>query len=173
MPRIIKLTNTQLKEAEGDNFVYLDSDNDKPSCDGNSHVSVDGKIDDDTVGNPTTSDDVSKMTSPQSYNRFYGYSSSCRNSMREGVDVNKDNVDDFYNNDELDLLSNGNENDNLVKIPQGVDYKTNVLLDAISNLMPKQQAIVLNKILENVNMNSIPYQWKKELIMKLFSNNKN
>ena len=92
--------------------------------------------------------------------------------MREGVDVNNDNVDDFYNNDELDILSNGDNNDNLIQIPQGVDYKTNMLVDAMNNLNPKQQAIVINKILENVDMNSIPYRWKKELIMKLLSNNK-
>ena len=92
--------------------------------------------------------------------------------MREGVDVNNDNVDDFYNNDELDILSNGDNNDNLIQIPQGVDYKTNMLVAAMNNLNSKQQAIVINKILENVDMNSIPYRWKKELIMKLLSNNK-
>ena len=90
----------------------------------------------------------------------------------ESVDVNNDNVDDFYNNDELDILSNGDNNDNLIQIPQGVDYKTNMLVDAMNNLNSKQQAIVINKILENVNMNDIPYRWKKELIMKLLSNNK-
>ena len=93
--------------------------------------------------------------------------------MREGVDINKDNVDDFYNNDELDTLSNGDINDNLTKIPQGVEYKTDVLIDAIDTLQPKQQAIVLNKILENLDMSSIPYMWKKELIKKLMTNNKN
>ena len=47
-----------------------------------------------------------------------------------------------------------------------------MLVDAMNNLNSRQQAIVINKILENVNMNGIPYRWKKELIMKLLSNNK-
>lgn len=173
MAKIIKLTYRQLREAEGSDFTYLDTDNDKASCDGKSQISVDGKIDNDTVGDTTTNDKIASVLTPQSYNRFHSYGSLYGRNMREGVDINKDNVDDFYNNDELDILSNGDINDNLTKIPQGVEYKTDVLIDAIDTLQPKQQAIVLNKILENLDMSSIPYMWKKELIRKLMTNNKN
>ena len=172
MPRIIKLTKRQLKETDISDFDYIDDENDMPSRIGQSQISVDGKVDDTESGDTLIGDRVAKSMTPQTYSRFNNYSNGYSHRMREGVDVNKDNVDDFYNNDELDMLSNGDNNDNLIKIPQGVDYKTNMLVAAMNNLNSKQQAIVINKILENVDMNSIPYRWKKELIMKLLSNNK-
>lgn len=172
MPRIIKLTKQQLKETDNGDFDYIDNENDMPSSIGQSQISVDGKVDDTKSGNTLIGDRIAKSMTPQTYSRFNNYSNSYCHRMREGVDVNNDNVDDFYNNDELDILSNGDNNDNLIQIPQGVDYKTNMLVDAMNNLNSKQQAIVINKILENVNMNGIPYRWKKELIMKLLSNNK-
>ena len=92
--------------------------------------------------------------------------------MREGVELDQSN--DFYdmkgfNNSELNTLTNGNSKDNLVKIPQSIEKKLDVLLDSIkqSNLTPKQQAIVLNKIIEELDYDNIPNQWKKELINDL------
>ena len=160
MPRIIKLTKQQLKETDNGDFDYIDDENDMPSSIGQSQISVDGKVDDTESGDTLIGDRIAKSMTPQTYSRFNNYSNGYCHRMREGVDVNNDNVDDFYNND------------NLIQIPQGVDYKTNMLVDAMNNLNSKQQAIVINKILENVNMNGIPYRWKKELIMKLLSNNK-
>ena len=172
MPRIIKLTKQQLKETDNGDFDYIDDENDMPSSIGQSQISVDGKVDDTESGDTLIGDRIAKSMTPQTHSRFNNYSNGYCHRMREGVDVNNDNVDDFYNNDELDILSNGDNDDNLIQIPQGVDYKTNMLVDAMNNLNSKQQAIVINKILENVNMNGIPYRWKKELIMKLLSNNK-
>ena len=100
MAKIIKLTYRQLREAEVSDFTYLDTDNDKASCDGKSHISVDGKIDNDTVGDTTTNDKIASVLTPKSQNRFHSYGSLYGRNMREGVDINKDNVDDFYNNDE-------------------------------------------------------------------------
>lgn len=171
MPRIIKLTRKQLGEADDGDFDYIDNDNDLPPSQGQSQISVDGKLNDVDYGNTLIGDKVAGSMTPQTYSRFNNYSNSRPRGMREGVDINNDNVDDFYNNDELDILSNGDNGDNLVKIPQGVDYKTDALVSAISNLNAKQQAIVLNKILENVNLSGIPYKWRKELIMKITSNN--
>ena len=82
--------------------------------------------------------------------------------------------DDFYDvkgfhNAELNTLTNDNDKDNLVKIPQSIERKLDILLDSIkqSNLTPKQQAIVLNKIIEELDYDNIPNQWKKELINDL------
>ena len=92
--------------------------------------------------------------------------------MREGVELDQSN--DFYDmkgfyNAELNTLTNGDSKDNLVKIPQSIEKKLDVLLDSIkqSNLTPKQQAIVLNKIIEELDYDNIPNQWKKELINDL------
>lgn len=152
-------------------FLYLDTNNDRSPSDADSHISVDGKIDDTTSGDTLTGDKVAHSLTPQWYNRYRSYANLQGRCMREGVDVDNDGVDDFYNNDELDILSNGNDNDNLCKIPQGVERKTDILVDAIKPLNTRQQAIVINKILENVNMSDIPYSWRKELMMKLLSNN--
>ena len=69
------------------------------------------------------------------------------------TDNNKDGVDDFYNNDELDIMSNGDERDNLECISNTVDTRTDNLVNLIKQLPPKKQAIVLNKILENMDLN--------------------
>lgn len=172
MPRIIKLTKRQLTETDEGDFSYVDDENGMPSSIGQTQISVDGKVSDTESGDTLIGDRVANTLTPQSYSRFSHYTNGYRHGMREGVDVNNDNVDDFYNNDELDILSNGDDKDNLVKIPEGVDYKTDMLVDAMSSLSSKQQAIVINKILENIDMSSLPYNWKKELMMKLLSNNK-
>lgn len=152
-------------------FLYLDTDNDRSPSDADSHIGVDGKIDDTTSGNTLTADKVANSLTPQWYNRYRSYTNLQGRCMREGVDLDNDNVDDFYNHDELDILSNGKDNDNLCKIPQGVERKTDILVDSISQLTAKQQGIVINKILDNVDMSSLPYSWRKELMMKLLSNN--
>lgn len=156
---------------DSSDFLYLDTDNDRSPSDADSHISVDGKIDDTTSGNTLTGDKIANSLTPQWYNRYRSYANLQGRCMREGVDLDNDNVDDFYNHDELDILSNGKDNDNLCKIPQGVERKTDILVDSISQLTVKQQGIVINKILDNVDMSSLPYSWRKELMMKLLSNN--
>lgn len=156
---------------DSSDFLYLDTGNDRSPSDADSHISVDGKIDDTTSGNTLTADKVANSLTPQWYNRYRSYANLQGRCMREGVDLDNDNVDDFYNHDELDILSNGKDNDNLCKIPQGVERKTDILVDSISQLTAKQQGIVINKILDNVDMSSLPYSWRKELMMKLLSNN--
>lgn len=172
MSRVIKLTKKQLQEMDTSDFLYLDTNNDKCSSDAESHISVDGKIDDTTSGDTLISDKIANSLTPQWYNRYRSYANLQGRCMREGVDLDNDNVDDFYNSEELDILSNNKDNDNLCKISQGVERKTDMLVDSISSLTAKQQGIVINKILDNVDLSSLPYSWKKELMMKLFSNNK-
>ena len=65
------------------------------------------------------------------------------------------------------MLSDDNEENDLIKIPVGVDRKSDMLLDAAKELTPKQQAMVLNKMIEELDTDNIPYMWKKELIEKL------
>jgi hypothetical protein len=71
--------------------------------------------------------------------------------------------------DNIDILSNGNPDDNLVVIPQDVQHKIDLLINIVkqNNLKPKQQAIVLNKMVEELDTENIPYQWKKILMDKL------
>lgn len=99
----------------------------------------------------------------------------------EGVDPTKsdtDNngIDDFYDDTtkEMDIYSNDVDNDNLTKVPQTIQSRVEALAKQIesNNLTPKQQAIVLNKIIEALKLKDIPTSWKKTLMMKVFANNK-
>lgn len=174
MAKNIKITEEQYKLIEADfdkQFNYVNADDDTKHYDGLVNVSSDGKLDINTNASvKTTGDNEAAMLTPQSWSRYrtYGNLYPRPASMRESEE------NDFYDTNsvpsksaELDILSDGNENDDLVKIPAGVDKKSDILLDAVKSLSPKQQAIVLNKMIEGLDTDNIPYQWKKELIEKL------
>ena len=174
MPKNIKITEKQykmLQEEIDDSFTYF-SDSDTKPYDGQVNISANGKIDGETNAKPTTADKVQHSLTPQGYGRYRSYGNISPRTMREGVEIDKSN--DFYdvkgfNNTELNVLTNGNDKDNLVKIPQSIERKLDILLDSIkqNRLTPKQQAIVLNKIIEELDYDNIPNQWKKELINDL------
>ena len=174
MPKNIKITEEQYKkilESTEDDFSYL-SNNDTKPYDGQVNITANGKIEPDKNAKPVTADKVQHSLTPQSYRRYRSYGNISPRCMREGVEINQSN--DFYdvkgfNNKELNTLTDKDDKDNLVKIPKGVETKINILLDSIKslNLSPKQQAIVLNKIIEALDYDAIPNQWKKELINDL------
>lgn len=168
--RIIKLTRQQLTEAENAAFGYLDN-GDFKQYSGQSEISVAGKKDDEEWGNPKTSDNFADKMTAQTYNRYCGKAFK-PHTLRED-DANKDGVDDFYNNPELDTLGNETTDDDLVKIPVSVQRKVNILIDSMKILAPKQQAIVLNKIIESFDLSTIPYAWLKELRLKINTRRKN
>lgn len=178
MAKNIKITERQykmLQEASDEDFSYFKDDDTKP-YDGQVNITANGKTNPETNAKPVTGDKVQRSMTPQGYARYRSYGNIYPRTMQEGInptkDQNSDGVDDFYNHNELDILSNGNQNDNLVKIPSGIDTKTQILIDAINSnhLNPKQQAIVLNKLIETLNLSTIPYSWKKELMLKLKAN---
>jgi hypothetical protein len=74
-------------------------------------------------------------------------------------DTDNNGVDDFFEKPELD---NSSKND-IVQIPQGVQRKVDLLLSDMKRLSPKQQAIVLDKIIENLNLSSLPPSYLKNL----------
>lgn len=161
----IKITESQLYEAQQDAFEYLTNSDTVPS-DGQKNTSVGGKLNNKENGAPITTDDFASMTTTQGYNRYGAIGNTFTRGLTE-TDNNKDGVDDFYNNDELDIMSNGDETDNLEGISNTVDTRTDTLVNLIKQLPPKKQAIVLNKILENMDLNGLSYNWKKELAKKL------
>lgn len=174
MSKNIKITEKQYKmlQEEIDNdFIYF-TDNDTKPYDGQVNITTNGKIDGETNAKPTTADKVQQSLTPQGYGRYRCYGNISPRTVREGVEIGQS--DDFYdmkgfNNPELNTLTNDDNKDNLVKIPQSIERKLDILLDSIkqSNLTPKQQAIVLNKIIEELDYDTIPNQWKKELINDL------
>lgn len=163
MRKTIVLTEKQIKEFVGDEFTYLDDSN-IPNYNGQSEISVSGYKERDKFGDPQTTDNIANQMSPQYYASMGQRKIS---TMRE--DVNGDGVDDFYNNEQMDVLGDGDEDNNLTNIPQSVNVKLDSLLQQMkdNNLSPKQHAMVLNKLIEDINTTDIPYRWKKELILKL------
>ena len=93
----IKLTESQLYEAQQDAFEYL-TNSDTIHNDGQKNVSVGGKLNDKENGSPITTDDFASMTTTQGYNRYGAIGNTYTRGLTE-TDNNKDGVDDFYNNE--------------------------------------------------------------------------
>lgn len=172
--RIVKLTEKQIKEMNDQSFTYID-----PESNGvksmQSLVSAGGKLDDKEFAHPLTTDKAASSVSQQGYNRFNSFNGYVRR-IREAEhqpdeDDDNDGVDDFYADKRLDTLGNDTSNDDLTTIPQSVLNKIDLLQQAVNNasLSPKQQAIVLNKVIESLNITDIPYNWVKELLLKIKS----
>lgn len=172
MGKNIKISEEQykmLQEASEDVFSYV-TDSDFKPFDGQSSITADGKIDGETPSdNRLTGDKVAQMRTIDGWNRYRTYGGAHATTMRESDEKN-----DFYDmkgfeNNQLNTLTNGNDKDNLTKIPFSVEQKLNILLDSIkkSNLNARQQGIILNKVIETLDYDSIPNQWKKELINDL------
>ena len=177
--RVIRLSQEQLHEVAASNYEYLSDIQLKP-YNGQSEVSANGAMGISEPGAPTTTDDTGKNITPQGYNRFgtgyrpYYYREvdtdlNDYDELSESIylneeDKNNDNVDDYYENDQsMDILSDGNPNDNLVKIPVGVQNKLEALITTMrsANLSPKACAIVAIKFLKDMNTSALPYNWKR------------
>lgn len=169
MARTIKITERQLKEQES-NIIGL-YDTGELEYKGNAEVSADGKTDKKNYSKAHTGDDFASANCPQAYNRYgcYGYWHGRISRLKEEAtnDTDNDGIDDFYNDKEIDILGNGDETDNLAKIPKGIDDKLNILLNDCASLTAKQKAIVLNKILETFDISTLGYKTKKLLLKKL------
>lgn len=171
MSKNIKITEKQYKllQETDETFTYVGDTESKP-FDGYGNITADGKIDGETAApEKTTADRIGKMRSVDGWNRYRSYGNVYPTTMRE-----QDERNDFYDvngfqSKELNILTNDNEKDNLIKIPYSIEHKLNILLDSIKelNLTPKQQGIILNKVIETLDYDAIPNQWKKELINDL------
>lgn len=176
MKRIIKVTESQLRETEGEAFKYLDSTDDTKPYNGQSTISAQGKLNGEENGEPIFTDRIGKERTPQSWARYRSYGNV--KTMSESFnDKDNDNVPDFYENigdmGGLDTLSDGDEDNNLTMIPKSVDNKLDILNASMQNLSPKQKAMVINNILEKNDISTLPNAWKKELMYKLTSNKDN
>lgn len=187
MKRIIKVTESQLRETEGDAFKYLDVNDDSKPFNGQSTITAQGKIDGEENAEPIFTDRIGKQRTPQSWSRYRMYGSinkpahaEPKNELDEGVSFNDNDdngVDDYYENvgdmGGLDILSDGDNDNNLTVMPKGIDNKLDILINTMSNLTSKQKAMVVNTFLEKCDISQIPNAWKKELIYKISSNKDN
>lgn len=166
--RIIKITEAQLREAEGDAFKYLDANDDTKPYNGQSTITANGKLNGEENGEPIFTDRISKQRTPQAWARYRMYGNinmrphAEQDNFNEGVAVSDGNIENNGINDfdekvammgqgnGLETMSDGNSNNNLCVIPNGIDRATDILINQISqyNLNPKQIAMVLDKIQE-------------------------
>lgn len=186
MRRIIKITEAQLREAEGDAFKYLDVSDDTKPFDGQSTITAQGKLDGDENGEPIFTDRVARQRTPQSWARYRMYGNINKpasaepknvvmNMFNEGVslqgDENGDGIDDMFSDvakmgKDTEALSDGDKLNNLSVIPDGIDRKTDILINAMkqSNLTPKQIAIVINKLQDSFPEIANNSQFVKKLL---------
>lgn len=174
MRRIIKITESQLREAEGNAFKYIDANDDAKPFNGQSTITAQGKIDGETNAEPIFTDRIGRQRQGWARYRMYGNINKPAHAeptyifdrgLEEGVaidtdlqgDANKDGIDDMYQNvasmgqgEGVETMSNGNPMDNLCVIPAGIDRLTDMLIDSINQhqLNPKQIATVLDKVQE-------------------------
>lgn len=172
--KIIKLTEKQLREVEGEAFKYLDASNDTKPYNGQSTITAQGKLNGEEDAEPIFTDRISKQRSPQAWSRYRMYGNINKPPhadqknilddyyMSEGValqgDKDADGIDDTYTNvasmgqgNGVETMSDGDSTNNLCVLPNDVDRKTNMLIDTIKqhNLNPKQIATVLDKFQES------------------------
>ena len=170
----------------------MDTTDDTTPYNGQSTITAQGKLNGEENGEPIITDRIGKQRTPQSWARYRAYgninmyphkdkSNFINDNLDEGISVgdDKDNdgVPDHYENvgdmGGLDILSDGDDSNNLTVIPKSVDVKLELLNKAMENLSPKQKAMVINNFLEQNDISQIPNAWKKTLMYKVSSNNDN
>lgn len=172
MKRVIKITETQLRETEGEAFKYLDTSDDTNPFNGQSAITAQGKLNGEENAEPIFTDRIGKQRTPQAWARYrvYGNINQAPHAnannidlFNEGVSVSDGNIKNNGINDfdeeigmmgmgnGVETLSDNNNNNNLCVIPNGIDKATDRLINMIGNynLNPKQIAMVLDKIQES------------------------
>lgn len=169
MKRIIKITENQLLEADGDAFHYLDANDGAKPFNGQSTITAQGKLNGEENSEPIFTDRIGKQRTAQSWARYRMYgninkpASTEPRGINEGValktslqgDTNKDGIDDIFTDvasmgqgNGVEALTDGDELNNLTVIPKEVERRIKLLVDSIreNNLSPKKIAMVVNKL---------------------------
>jgi len=154
--RLIKITEKQLREVEGFNYF---SGSDMPNGDGNTHISVGGRYDGNEMAKPIDGNDIASSETANSYNRYYDRSHGITRNLREDIVENQDLDGDNDNNGIKDNAEtpefDDNPNNDIVQIPQGVEYKEQMLAKAVKTLTPKQQGVVLKRFTDDLNLKGL------------------
>lgn len=178
MKRVIKITEAQLRETEGEAFKYLDTNDDTTPFNGQSTITAQGKLNGEENAEPIFTDRIGKQRTPQAWARYrmYGNINQAPHAKANNIDLfnegvsitpsvtvsdgnTKDNgINDFDEDiammgmgNGVETMSDNNNNNNLCVIPNGIDRITDRLINMMGsyNLNPKQIAMVLDKIQES------------------------
>ena len=175
MKRVIKITESQLRETEGDAFKYLDTTDDTTPYNGQSTITAQGKLNGEENAEPIITDRIGKQRTPQSWARYHAYSNInmyphkdkpnfINDNLDEGVSIDNDKsknasersgVDPFTQEvvnkmTHVEGLSDDDPIDDLAVIPQSVARFSDLLINNMNqyHLTPKQIAMVFDKIQE-------------------------
>lgn len=168
MKRIIKLTEKQLNEAIDNGFNYLKG-GDTPNYCGQTFISATGKLDiEDEYGEPIMGDKISKTLSPQTYSRYTIGTQTYRqktNENDESMFPDKEQKQQKQVPKEA-AVEDAEEN---TEIPIGVESKMEMFIKSLNStkMNPKQRAVVLNKLIDMLNLDGAPFNWKREMISKI------
>lgn len=186
MKKIIRLTEAQLKQIEESTFNNgIDDPNPIPEYP-HSQISVSGQENDEEFANPVTTDNVAdKMCKSFPWGVGSYYRGNHIPMVQEGIapeqgsisdmsndtDQTGDGVKDMFNHADANELTDGNEDDDQQVIPHTVEMHLDRLIDAIrsSNLAPKKQMAILNKLIANTDIQNVPPSYKRETSMKVFA----
>ncbi len=178
MKKIIKITEAQLREAEGDAFKYLDASDDTKPFNGQSTITAQGKLNGEENAEPIFTDRIGKQKTPQAWARYrmYGNLNQAPHAKPNNIDlfnegvsvkpsvtvsdgnIKNNGINDFNEKvsmmgmgNGLETMSDNNSNNNLCVIPNGIDKVTDRLINMMDsyNLTPKQIAMILDKIQES------------------------
>lgn len=165
--RVIKLTEEQIQEAEN-SFEYFNG-SDTPNYNGHNEVTVSGKLEQDEYGKPTTTDSFANTRYPMSYARYGFMNYKPYTTIKEENDKDGDGVDDFYNHEDMNVLTDNDKMNNLTRIPRGIESRTEQLITQVegASLNPKQRAAILSRIIDAFALHELEPSWRKELILKI------
>lgn len=187
MGKIIRLTEKQLKEIEESMFsTGFDSPNAVPEYP-QSETTVSGKINPEEFADPVTTDDFADAqckSFPWGVGAYYRGThvpmvaegeQAAISDMYNDTDQTGDGVPDKFNHAETNQLTDGDESDDQQIIPHTVEMHLDRLINAIrqTNLSPKKQANILNKLIANTNIQNLPPSYKKESSLKILNKPKN
>lgn len=171
MSRIIHLTEEQLAKINERTYIDGLDNNNIPEMP-MSKVSADGKLDQDNYAIPDTGAPGRDMT-PQRYwnGRMYPSQAHFNQGVMNETGEPDNEVDSFYDDEEdkVDVLSNGNQNDDLAAVNNTVSTRLNALVSEIesANLTDKQRAMIADKVIESLKLGNNPSSWKKILMRKI------
>lgn len=157
---IVKINEDQYEFLKGGDTKHFN---------GNSEVNASGQLNPDENGAPKTTDEIGSTVTAQGYNRWPRRYMNFKESVDKpsNGDTNGDGIDNFYQDELNDRLSNGNPDDNLTVVPNSIEVKIEALMKLInsSNFNAMQLTNVLNEILQSLDLSKLSYKQKKELIL--------
>lgn len=162
--RVTKRQYRRIQEEIDKEFTYLSDDGTKP-YDAQVNISADGKIDGIDNGKPVMGDKIQDTLTPQGWNRYRSYGNIYPRTMREGVNIDKEE-DDADDIGEVDAFDNKElEQTNAIQIPEIVKERIKLLLDTINqnNLNAKKKGIILNQLTKALSSSSMPYRLQKNI----------